>query len=412
MRLRAPMGATMNTLLTMTAVTKEAVMLFKNSNAFVSNLDRQYDDRFGVEGAKIGANLLIRLPNDYVVRSGAAISLNDTNEQSTTLVVSTQKGVDVGFTTAERTLSMDDYSERVLAPMINNLAGDVAATIMRGVEGGVSNYVSTVDGAGAIANPTSRTLLEAGALLTMRSASGAGRNAVMHPFTMAHMVETMQGLFNPSAVISKQFDTAQIYKALNFKWFEDPTVLVHTTGTFSAGTVNGASQSGTSVTMNAITGTLKAGDIITFAGVNAVNRVNKQDDGVLQQFVVTANVANGATSIPIYPALVPPVGGNPVAYQTVAASPANGAAAALVNQASEQYRKNVAYAPGAITMVTADLVTPKKVEEVARERHSGISLRMLTAYLAGTDQLVTRLDVLFGYLFIRPEWAVAIPDAL
>jgi len=403
-----------NSLLTMTAVTKEAVALFRNSNAFIQNLDRQYDNRFGVEGAKIGTQLLIRLPNDYVVRTGPAVSLNDTNEQSTTLVVSTQKGVDVDFTTAERTLSMDDYSERVLAPMINNLAGDVAATIMSGVEGGVSNYVSNVDGGGAVAALTSNTILRAGAMLTKRSAKTMGRNAVLDPDSMALCVETMQGLFNPQAVISKQFDTAQIYKALNFKWFEDQTVLIHTTGTFSAGTVNGANQTGTTLVTNAITGTLKAGDIITLAGVNAVNRVTKRDLGELNQFVVTANVANGATSIPIYPALVGPTAlGGAVAYQTVAATPANGAAIALVNQASEQYRKNIGYAPGAITMVTADLVVPKKsVEESARERFDGVSMRMLTGYITGADQLITRLDVLFGFLFIRPEWAVAIASAV
>lgn len=401
-----------NSILTMTAVTKEAVSLFRNSNAFIQNLDRQYDDRFGVDGAKIGTSLLIRLPNDYVVRTGSAVSLNDTNEQSTTLVVSTQKGVDVPFTTAERTMSMDNYSERVLAPMINNLAGDIAATIMRGVEGGVSNYVSNTDGAGAISSPTSRTILQAGALLTKRSAATSGRNVVVDPITMANLVETMQGLFNPSAKISKQYDTAQIYSALNFKWFEDQTVLVHTTGTFTAGTVNGAGQTGTTLVTNAITGTLKAGDIINLAGVNAANRVTKQDDGALQQFVITANAPTGATSLSVYPAIIPAVNGNAVAYQTVIASPANGAAISLVNQASEQYRKNVAYAPGAITMVTADLIVPKKVEEAARERFAGVSMRMLTGYLLGTDQLITRLDVLFGYLFIRPEWCVAIPDTL
>ena len=395
-------------------ITREAIMLFRNSNAFIQNLDRQYDDQFSNDGAKIGFNLRIRLPNDYVVRTGPGMSVQDTAEQSTTLVVSTQKGVDVGFSTAERTMQMDDYSERVLAPMINNLAGDVAATIMRGVEGGVSNYQANTDGSGAIISPTSQTILKAGALLSKRSAPMMGRNVVTDPNTMANLVETMQGLFNPAATISKQYDTGQIYKALNFKWFEDQTVLVHTTGTITAGTVNGANQSGTTLVTNAITGTLKAGDIITIAGVNAVNRVTKASDGVVQQFVVTANVATGATSIPIYPAIIGPntVTGGAVQYQTCAAAPANGAAISLVNQASEQYRKNVAYVPNAITMVTADLIMPKKVEEAARERFDGLSMRMITAYIPGTDELVTRLDILFGYLFIRPEWCVAIPDVL
>jgi hypothetical protein len=290
-----------NSILTIQMITREAVSLFRNSNAFIQNIDRQYDDQYANDGAKIGYNLSIRLPNDYVVRTGPAMSIQDTSEQSTTLVVSTQKGVDVAFSTAERTMQMDDYSERVLAPMINNLAGDVAMTIMRGVEGGVSNWASNVDGTGAITTPTSRTVLESGALLSKRSAPRAGRNLVCDPYTMAHMVETMQGLFNPSSKISKQYDSAEIYQALNYKWFEDQSILVHTTGTFSAGTVNGANQTGTNLVVNAITGTLKAGDIINLAGVNSVNRVNKADDGMLQQFVVTANVANGATSIPIYP---------------------------------------------------------------------------------------------------------------
>lgn len=400
-----------NELLTIDMITREAIMLFRNSNAFIQNIEKQYDDQYARSGAKIGNSLRIRLPNDYVVRNGPAMSAQDTSEQSTTLVVSTQRGVDVSFSSEERTMELDDYSERVLAPMVNALAGNVAMTVMQGVEGGVSNYVSNVDGGGAVISPTSRTVLEAGALLTKRSAPVQRRNLVADPFTMAHMVETLSGLFNPASKISKQYDSAQIYDALNFKWFEDQTVLVHTTGTFTAGTVNGADQTGTTLVTNAITGTLRIGDIITIAGVNAVNRVTKADDGILQQFVVTANANTAATSLSIYPAIIGPAAdGSAVQYQTVAAAPANAAAISLVNQASEQYRKNVAYHPAAITMATADLVMPKAVEEAHRENYDGVSMRMITGYLMGTDQLATRLDVLFGYLFIRPEWAVAIPD--
>lgn len=401
-----------NQLLTIDMITRSAVELFKNSNAFIQNLNTQYDDQFAKPGMKIGNTLRIRLPNDYTVRTGTAAQPQDTNEQSVTLVLATQKGVDVSFSTEERTMQIDDYEEIVLEPMLNDLAGDVAQTIMQGVEGGVSNFVSNTDGSGAIISPTSRTILDSGALLSKRSARMNGRNLVTDPFTMAAMVSTMQGLFNPVSDISKQYKTGQIYSALNYRWFEDQTVLVHTTGSFSSGgAVSSAGVTGTTVPVSALTGTLNKGDIITIDGVNAVNRVTKATDGVLQQFVITANVASGATSIPIYPAIIPPVGGFPAQYQTVDASPANGAQVRLVNQANEQYRKNIGYTSNAITMATADLVMPKKgVEEAARAVYDGISMRMLTAYTAGTDQLLTRLDVLFGYLFIRPEWCVAIAD--
>lgn len=403
-----------NSLLTINMITREAVELWKNTNSFIRNIDRQYDDQYARGGAKIGSTLRIRLPNDYTVRTGPAAQVQDTAEQSTTLTLATQAGVDVSFSTFDRTMSLDDFSERVLAPMVNNVAGYVANTIMNGSEGGICNYVANTDANNNIIAPTDSTYLQAGAALTQNSAQNARRKVVNDPVTQARVVSSLAGLLNPSEMISRQYATGQMYQALGFEWFEDQTVIKHTGGTFSAGgTVNGASQTGTTIVVNAITGTLVAGDIITFANVNAVNRITKASTGQLRQFVVTANVLTGATSIPIYPALIPAVAGVSVQYQTVDTSPVNGAAMVMVNPASTTYRKNIAYAPQAITMATADLVMPEKgVEEAWREAFDGIAMRMLTAYIPGTDQLVTRLDCLFGYLYTRPEWAVIIGDAI
>lgn len=403
-------------LLTTLAITRLAVRLFKNSNNFIKNIDTQYDSMFAVEGAKIGDTLRIRLPNDYTVADGPALSAQDTNEQSTSLVVQYQRHVDTTFTAAQLSLSMQDFSERVAAPMMNNLAGNVARTVMSGVEGGISNFVANTDGTGAIISPTAQTFLDADALLTTRSAQEMDRNAMTSPSTMARAVGTMQGLFNPQTDISRQYRTGQVYQALNFRWFRDQTVLVHTTGTFTAGTVNGAGQSGTTLTTNAITGTLKKGDFINIAGVNAVNRVTKQDDGVLQMFVVTADVATGATSIPIYPAIIAPATSGPsagadVQYQTCASSPANGAAISLMNTASEVYRKNFVYVPQMVTMATADLKLPTGNGNSARAESDGLAIRVIRNwYNVATDQFVDRTDVLFGVLYVRPEWGVCVAD--
>ena len=106
-----------------------------------------------------------------------------------------------------------------------------------------------------------------------------------------------------------------------------------------------------------------------------------------------------------------PVGGNDVQYQTVTASPANGAAINLTTKASEVYRKSIAYTQKAITIGTADLVLPRKaVEEAARANYDGVSVRILTDYLPGSDQLATRIDVLFGFKYIRPEWLCVVAD--
>jgi hypothetical protein len=147
--------------------------------------------------------------------------------------------------------------------------------------------------------------------------------------------------------------------------------------------------------------------------VNAVNRITKQTTGTLRQFVVTAAVATNATSISIYPAIVPPSGGQSVQYQTVDSSPANAAAISLATPASGIFRKNIAYTPEAITMATADLILPAQgIVEGARESFDNISMRMITDYTVGTDQLITRLDVLYGYLYIRPEWSCVVADSI
>ena len=80
--------------------------------------------------------------------------------------------------------------------------------------------------------------------------------------------------------------------------------------------------------------------------------------------------------------------------------------------ASAVYRKNLAFSPDAVTLATADLEMPRGVHEAAREEFDGISMRMVTAYNIPTDQMITRLDVLYGYLWIRPEWVVAVGDAI
>jgi hypothetical protein len=361
-------------------------------------------------GAKIGSQLRIRLPVDFTVRTGAAASFQDVSEQSTTLTMATQNGVDMSFPSIDLTLSVDDFAERYIAPAVNNLAGTVAVGVMSGAEGGVSNYVDN-QSAGAIITPSSTTVLTANAILDANSAPTMNRRLVVDPFTDARVAGALTGLFNPVSEISEQYKSGGMKNALGFDWLKDQTVLKHTPGTFSAGTVNGASQTGTSITVNAITGTLKKGDIITFAGVNSVNRITKQSNGSLAQFVVLADVAASGTTVTIYPALVPPSGGNSVQYQTVTASPANSAALALLSPATTTYRKNIAFVPEAITMATADLEIPPNVES-AREQFDGVSMRMVRQYVVGTDQTGTRLDVVWGALWIRPEWAVVIADAV
>ncbi len=411
-----------NSYLTIDMITAEAVRLFKNSNLFVMNMDTQYSKEFAVDGAKIGDTLRIRLPSDFIVNSGPAMSLQDNTQQFTRLTVSTQLNVATPYTTAERTMSIDNWNELTGVPMINNLAGKVALTIMTGSEGGVCNFVSNTDGGGNIITPVSDQFLQANAILDDQGATQMDRRVVNSPTTDARTTTALQGLLNPATEISSQFRSGMMKSGLGYdRWFRDQTVITHTSGTFTAGTVNGGNQftgtGGGPIVTNPITGTFKKGDIVTFSGVNGVNRITKQSQGTLRQFVITADVANGAIALPIYPGLIPSAtfvaGGPDQQYQTVDSSPINGAAINMVSKASEVYRKSIAYTQKAVTMATADLVLPRRaIEEGARANYDGIAMRIITDYLPLSDQLATRVDVLFGYLYIRPEWLCVIADRI
>lgn len=442
-----------NSLITINMVTKMAVRIFKNTNRFLKSINTQYSDMFAIDGAQIGDTVRIRLPNDYVVRVGAAASVQNTTEQYTTLPLQTQIGVDTGFSTAERSLKLESYAERVMLPKMNKLAGAVAADLMSITEAGYTTIYGSIQdtgsfgsggssplgGGGGICNmaanltngqgtallsPTQFTWLAAGALLDDNSAPELRRKAINDPTSDARIAGQLVGLLNPSTEISEQYRSGAMKNALGFDWTKDQTILKHTVGTFTAGTLNGAGQGGspggTTLVTNAITGTLNAGDIITLAGVNAVNRVTGLSTGSLRQFVVTANVATGATSVPIYPGIVAPAIVNgvatPVQYQTVTPAtintvcPANGAAISLMTLPSITYRKNIAFAPEFMTAAFADLVVPPNLQEGSRANYDGVSMRALTQYGIGTDVLISRLDVIYGAVVPRGEWGVIVPD--
>ena len=411
-----------NSMLTIDMITREAVELFRNSNAFVMNLDRQFDSEFARSGMKIGQTLRIRLPNDYTVRSGPALATQNTNEVNTTLTVATQKGVDLSFSTADRTMNIQDYSKRILAPAINNLAGSIAADVMTGTL--AASRMINATNAGATVSPGISQLASIGATLDLNSAPLGRRLGVLDPISDARIVSAFTGLFNPSQRISQQYETGAVKSAFGLDWMRDQTVLKFTSGSYAGLVVNGASQTGTALAVTAPAGgaTINQGDIFTIAGVYGVNRVTKQSTGQLQQFVATAPLvlaASASGTLPIYPAIIPGAAGyNPVTganaqqFQTVTASPANSAAFNPSQAADETVRRNICFAAEAITLAFAELEMPRGVHEASRVTDDDLSIRIITDYIPTTDQMVTRLDVLYGYTVLRPEWCVALLDQI
>jgi hypothetical protein len=397
-----------NSLLTIDMITRKALAIFENELVLTRNVNRAYDDSFAVEGAKIGSTLRIRLPDRALVTDGAALQVQDDNEQYTTLAVSNQKHIGVNFTSAELTMQLDDFADRVLRPRISQLAASVDNDVANAYK---SIYQSV--GTPGTTPGTSAVLLAAHQKLDEQAAPRNMRYATVNPAGNAGLVEGLKGLFNPTSTISKQFKSGMMgegvlgYEEINMS----QSIVSHTTGSRSATDtilVNGAisTQGATALAIDGGTGsaTFAIGDVFTIAGVYSVNPQTRQSTGSLQQFTVTAlaTASSGAwSSVSVSPAMYTPTS----ALATINAFPADNAAVTVLGSASTVYPQNLVYQKDAITFATADLLLPQGVDMASRQVHNGISLRVVRQYDINNDRMPCRIDVLYGYSVIRPQGA-------
>jgi hypothetical protein len=386
-----------NALLTPTAVTREALRILHQKLNFVGSIVREYDDSFAKSGAKIGDTLKIRLPNQYTVRTGATLSAQDTTESSVSLQVATQKGVDLNFTSVDLTLSLDDFSKRILDPAMSVLAANVEADAMSMYK---DVYQSVWNGGSAAAY---NKYLDARVLLQNALAPGNDRTANLDPLSMADLVKDTKTLFNNQDSIGKQYKEGSMGRAAGLDFVENTMWAAHTRGAGAGYLINGGSQSGASLVIDTGTGALNVGDVFTIAGVFRVHPETKVSTGVLHQFVVTAAATSGATSVSISPAIV-----TSGATQNVSAAPADNAAITFLGTASTAVGTSLVYQKEAFAFATADLVMPSGVDFSSRQVLDGVSMRIVRAYDINNDKFPCRLDVLYGYKTIRPFFAARV----
>lgn len=386
-----------NSILTPTAVTREALRILHQKLNFVGTINRQYDDSFARSGAKIGDSLKIRLPNQYTVRTGATIQAQDTTEQSVTLQVATQQGVDVNFSTAELTLSLDDFSSRIIEPAMAVLAANIEAnamTMYRDVYQAVWNSGSAL---------TLAHVLNGRKILQDSLTPLDNRTANLDGQQMVDLVNDSKSLFNNQTEIGKQYREGYAGRVLGFDFMENSMWPGNTRGAANASyvcnTSTGITSGSSSITLSGGSGSSAVGDVFTIDGVFKVHPETKQSTGILQQFVVTTA---GTTTQVVSPT---PITSGALQNITIVGAGAS-KTVIFLGTASGTDNTGLLYHKDAFTFATADLIMPKGVDMAAREVQDGISMRLVRQYDINNDNMPCRLDVLYGYKTIRPQLAV------
>jgi len=396
-----------NSLVTCSIVAKESLAILENMLSFSAMVNRDWEAEFTgnmSRGYAPGQTINIKKPPRYTYRAGRVAVPQATSESTVPLTLS-QGGCDLNFTSIERTLSLTKLEDKLQAAMAT-VANEIDRQGLQLAHYNTFNALNTTGAlpttqALAIAAVTdcNRRLDEMGALRDKR------RGFVMGPALNGAAIQGFAGLFNSSDKIGKQFGSGMMVDSLGLAYAMDQNVDTHTNGAATATNINGANQTGSTITVVAVAaGTLSKGTVITLPGCFAVNPQSRTSTGVLANFVVTADVAVGATSIPISPAIV-----TSGPFQNVSASPTTGQPYVIIGAASTAYQCNTAFHKDAYTLAMVPMWAPpggKGVIDVAQESYKGFTLKVTEFYDGVNDNSIMRIDVLFGWAATYPELSV------
>lgn len=409
-----------NTVLTIDMVTREALRLAHEKAVFIGTVNRTFDDAYGKTGAKIGDTLRIRNPNQYTRRQNSRIMVvQDQNESSQALTVATQDGVDMKFNGAEQALSIDDYSKRYIEPAMSVLVSGIEGDFLAAMTNATYNTVGTSGTVPGASGDVTVFGQARGRLNQGLAPKDDNRYIQLDSMTMASVVNAYKLGFNPSPAITEGYKEGYITRNAMATWYENE----RTTSITNGGDVTGSTDNPALVTdggiivdfhTNISVANTNVNTVFTIAGVYACHAETKQSLGYLQQFVV---ISKNAASINVSPTIYLGLSATTAAKQNVCKSTSaklattdfdaqvvtfTGGALSVVTKYGLMYHSD-AYA-----FVTADLPLHGDAESCVRRTQDGISLRVWRGSDIRNDEELLRIDILYGWKAIRPEWATRI----
>jgi hypothetical protein len=395
-----------NTVVTTDLVAREVLRVAHEKCRFLNTIDRQYDKSYFGVGAKHGSTLRIKNPNEYSIRSGRVMDVEDQTELAQTVTVATQKGVDMRFNSAELALDIDAFSKEHIEPATKKLISVVEADVLQGSTKLVANLVGT---AGTVPGASGDISMigQARARLNQFLAPEDQRSLQIDSDTMASIVNGAKGLFHDGPQVKEAFREGYYSRAAGFDWYENEKILALANGSdHTTVTVNDASIASGDVAITLAGGNFTAGSVFTFGlggtRVEAVHPETKTSYGFLKQFVAAAS---GTT------AMTMPANGGYIstgAKQNVSALPVTGDAVTFFGSASTTYKNALAYHKEFATFITADLPMMADAAYCSVRTQDGITVRVWQGSDIRNDELLMRIDILYGYAVLRPEWACRI----
>lgn len=399
-----------NSLITSSMVANEALRLIENNIVFTRGLNRQYDSEWKGD-RPIGTTVNVKKRAKFTVRTGAAIAIQDYTETTVPVTIDTQKGIDVAFSSQDLAMKLEDFSEQVLAPQIAHLANDVDLDLLTRAYLATANTVGTPGTLPALMKPYAYA---ASKLNDEGAPKDQNRSAILSSLGEVELIDSQKGLFQSASEIDKQYKNGEMGKAAGLTFNMSQNVIMHSTGALGGTPLtNGVPADGASVVVTdawtaAVAVRLKKGDVVQFAGVFAVNPMSKLSTTLLRDFVLTADASSdvsGNLTMNIYPAIIA-TGVN----KNVTNVPADNSAITIFGHASSYANKvspaQLVYHKDAFTFATVDMPLPKGMDMASRasSKKAGFSIRFVRGFDISNDRFISRLDLVYGFAALYPEW--------
>ena len=403
-------------------VAKESLRIAHEKAQFIGTVDRQYDSSFTYDPGRgaHGQTLRVKSPNMYTRRQGSRVmAVQDQAEASQTITVATQDGVDMRFNSAELIQSVDsdgafdELSRKYIQPAISSLVSGIEADFLAYATKATYNVAGTAGTAltDLVAVGGARAKLNQG--LAPKDGS---RFIQADSVTMGGMVNGLKGLFQDSSQIKEQYREGMIGRTAMADWYENDRMWTFTNGSDVTCTMAAAAavvDGGSVMTMASLAAAPATGAVFTIPGVYACHPETKASLGFLQQFVVTAGTTTIQTVSP--PTYLTGARQNlcSAAGAQLATSTFDGTGIVpvFVGAASTSYVQNLMYHKEAFQFVTADLPILDDAQKCVRVNKDGLSIRCWMGSDIRNDELLMRVDILYGMAALRSAWASRIIGA-
>lgn len=403
-------------------VTNEFMFQLKNQLPFFRGCNSSYADRF-TENMKVGESITVRKPPIYTVRSGETFNAGAIADQYCTMAVQQTQGVDLVITSREQMFNFTSLKEQVLKPAATALASKIESLALQyatlatynavGVPGTVPTSLETYNSARAIMFNNSAPPDE-GTRMIITADMGVKTNSAG------------LALFHPGTSVQKSFERGFISNFAGADIFESQLVYSLTSGPYggtptATSSADGAAGTDTSVITtagwtNGNAARLRAGDVLSIAGVYEINKWTKQSTGRLKQFVVKANVSDtsGGLDVTVSPKII--TSGD---YQNVSAAIVGGALISIYSTAaagqsaiaSKATPQGLRFHKNAFLVASFDQPCPNGGvvrAKMVSDPDSGLKIRFIEDWDTTNNQAMYRFDLVWAWGVAYPELACRI----